>query len=106
MRVNSKKTIQSLARALGRAFKFADCPEDIEPVFREAAEGEGEGGGVKWHGMGGVGVPEAKYHAMTGQAEATQDVRRSRMDAKNYRNKVIGRAEYYDSFEKYNTLEV
>ncbi len=43
--MNSPETIKNLAYALRQAFKFADCPEDIEPVFREAAEGSGEGDG-------------------------------------------------------------
>lgn len=107
MRVTTNNTVETIARALRRAFKLADSPDEIEPIFREAAEGDDDSsGGVKWHGCGGVGIPGAKYHAMTGQTEKSNDVRQARKAAKSYRNKVINRAEYYDAFEKINSLKV
>ncbi len=105
-RINTNNTVETIARALRRAFRLADCPDDIEPVFREAAEGEGDDDGAKWHGMCPIGIPGAKFHAMTGQTEASNDVRRSRVEGKSYRNKVIDRADYYDSFDKVNSLKM
>ena len=106
-RISTKKAIETIGRALKRAFQTADCPEDIEPVFREAAEGEGDGGGVKYHGWKPFGLPGAKFHAMTGQSESNNDVRRSRADGKSFRNHtVLNREDYYDSFEQYNNFKI
>ena len=86
-------------------FDAANDEEHIEPVFNDAADGKGEsGGGVKWHAKDIIGLPGAKFHAMTGQMESSHDVRRARAEAKNFRNEVLDRAEYYGAFEKYNNF--
>lgn len=84
-------------------FSAANDAEHVEPVFNEAAGGESSGG-VKWHKMAPIGLPGAKFHAMTGQMEKSHDVRRARAEGKGFRNSVLERADYYDAFEKYNNL--
>ncbi len=91
------------------AFSFFNAANDIdhvEPAFNEAAGGEGDGGGVKFHGMNPIGIPGAKFHAMTGQMEKSHDVRRARMEGKNFRGTVLDRPDYYGSFEKTNSLKM
>lgn len=87
-------------------FNAANDVDHVEPVFNEAAEGEGDGGGAKWHGWAPIGLPGAKFHAMTGQMEKSHDVRRARAEAKANRNSVLDRADYYDSFDKVNSLKM
>jgi len=99
--VSDKKTltkIKTLGYALWRAFQIADCPEDIEPVFREAAEGGSDSGGAKWHGWAIRGLPGAKYHTMVGQVETSADVRRQRANNRNFRDSSLGRPDYYRNF--------
>lgn len=87
-----------------RACIFLD---DIEPVFREAAEGEGDGGGgATYHGWAPIGLPGAKFHAMTGQMEKSHDVRRARAEARNFRSQAMDRPDYYSSFEKTNNFKM
>ena len=79
----------------------------VEPIFREAAEGSGDdSGGAKWHGWAPIGLPGAKFHAMTGQAENTQLVRQSRAAGKGFQAQVLERPDYYGSFEKYNKFSM
>ncbi|MEM8833903.1 MAG: hypothetical protein AAGB32_05120 [Pseudomonadota bacterium] len=80
----------------------------VEPVFREAAEGEGSGdsSGVKWHGFNAIGLPGAKYHAMTGQVENSNLVRQARAAGKGFQAQVLDRPDYYGSFEQYNSLKI
>ncbi len=80
--------------------------EDIEPIFREAAEGNGDGGGATYHGWAPIGLPGAKFHAMTGQTEKSHDVRRARKEGRAFRAKVTGRPDYYGSFEKTNNFKM
>ena len=88
-------------------FNAANDIEHVEPVFNEAAGGEDDGGGAKWHKWAPIGLPGAKFHAMTGQMEKSHDVRRARAEAKGFRNSVVlDRADYYDAFEKYNSLKM
>ena len=104
-----KSSLKKIVALSAKSFKNASehIEEHVEPIFREAAEGEGEsGGGAKWHGMGIMGIPGAKFHAMTGQSENTQLIRQSRAAAKGYQNQVLDRADYYDSFEKYNNFSM
>ncbi|MEM6812054.1 MAG: hypothetical protein AAF549_06275 [Pseudomonadota bacterium] len=78
-----------------------------KPDFEEAAKGSGDSsGGVKWHGFNAIGLPGAKYHAMTGQAENTQLVREARAAGKGFQAQVLDRPDYYGSFETYNTLKI
>ena len=77
-----------------------------EPEFREAAEGSGDSGGAKWHKWAPIGLPGAKFHAMTGQMEKSHDVRRSRAEGRGFRAQVLNRPDYYGSFEKVNSLKM
>ncbi len=104
-----KNSLQHWAKLTINAFKNASehLEEHVEPVFREAAEGSGEdGGGVTWHTIDPMGLPGAKFHAMTGQSENTQVIRQNRAAAKGYANQVLDRADYYDSFEQYNNFSM
>jgi len=97
--------VKNLLKRLSRSFLDAVL-DHIEPVFNEAAEGESDGGGAKWHGWAPIGLPGAKFHAMTGQAENTNLVRQSRAANKGFSAQTMGRPDYYGSFEKYNKFSM
>lgn len=99
-----KKGLKSWAAII--AFSFFNAANDIdhvEPVFNEAAGG-GDDGGASWHAWAPIGLPGAKFHAMTGQMEKSHDVRRARMEGRNFRGTVMDRPDYYGSFEKTNNF--
>jgi hypothetical protein len=51
-RTITRKAIRNIGRALQRAFLRANEEEHVEPVFNEAAEGDGDSGGfdpVEFH---------------------------------------------------------
>lgn len=103
----TKAGFSSWAQLMLQAFfDAANDVEHVEPVFNEAAGETDSGGGAKWHGWAPIGLPGAKFHAMTGQMEKSHDVRRARMEGKNFRNEVLQRADYYGAFEKYNSLKM
>lgn len=87
-------------------FDAANDAEHVEPVFNDAAGSGDDGGGAKWHAWAPIGLPGAKFHAMTGQMEKSHDVRRARMEGKSFRNTVLDRADYYGAFEQYNNLKM
>jgi len=102
--------VNAVAKILKRlTLKFLEAAYfHVEPVFKEAAEGEGDGdgGGVKWHGFNAIGLPGAKYHAMTGQVENSNLVRQARAAGKGFQAQVLERPDYYGSFEQYNSLKI
>jgi len=102
----AKKGLKTLATLIALSFFDAANAVHIEPVFNEAAGGSEDGGGATWHKWAPIGLPGAKFHAMTGQMEKSHDFRRSRAEAKGFRNTVLDRADYYDSFEKVNSLKM
>lgn len=57
--------------------------------FLMAAAGVPEAGDSKYHGWGIRGLPGAKYHAMTGQAENTHLVRQQRAAGRDFREYVV-----------------
>jgi len=100
------KKVRTLLKRLSRTFVDAAI-HHVEPVFNEAAEGDdGDGGGVKWHGKAPIGIPGAKFHAMTGQTENSNLVRQERAAGREYREQVLDRPDYYGSFEKCNKLQM
>ncbi len=97
--------VQNLLKRLSRTFLDAVL-DHVEPVFNEAAGGGGDSGGAKWHGWAPIGLPGAKFHAMTGQAENTNLVRQARIAGKACSATTMGRPDYYGSFEKYNRFSM
>jgi len=97
--------VTSLLKRLSRSFLDAVL-DHVEPVFNEAASGESDGGGVKWHGWAPIGLPGAKFHAMTGQAENTNLVRQARVAGKASSATAMGRPDYYGDFDKFNSLTI
>ncbi len=102
----AKINLKSLATIITLSFFNAVHAIHIEPVFNEAAGGGDDSGGATWHKWAPIGLPGAKFHAMTGQMEKSHDVRRSRMEARNFRGTVLDRPDYYGSFEKTNSLKM
>lgn len=101
----AKINLKSLAAIIALSFFNAVNAVHIEPVFNEAAgDTSGDSGGAKWHAKDIIGIPGAKFHAMTGQAEGSQDVRRARAEGKAFRAQAIDRPDYYGSFEKTNNF--
>ena len=99
------KAVKGLIKKL--SLVFYEAIHHIEPLFNEAAEGEGErGGGAKFHGMGPIGIPGAKFHAMTGQAEGTADIRRMRAEGRAFSAEVAGRPDYYSDYANVNSLKM
>lgn len=98
--------VTGMLKRLSRS--FVEAAEDVLPViFREAAEGGDEsGGGAKFHGMAIIGLPGAKFHAMTGQSEGSHEVRRARIEGKAFSQTSLGRPDYYGAFEQYNSLTI
>lgn len=97
--------VHNLLKRLSRTFLDAVL-DHVEPVFNEAAGGGDDGGGAKWHGWAPIGLPGAKFHAMTGQMEKSHDVRRARAAGKACSATVMGRPDYYGSFEKTNSFSM
>lgn len=103
----AKNVVKNLLKRLSRTFLDAVL-NHVEPVFNEAAEGEDSKSPtkVKWHKKNPIGIPVPKFHAMTGQAERTHEVRRSRIESKAGRAAAMGRPNYYAGFEKINSLKM
>ncbi len=101
----AKNVVKNLLKRLSRTFLDAVL-NHVEPVFNEAAEGESDSKGVKWFHKKPIGLPAPKFHAMTGQAERTHEVRRSRIESKMGRAATLGRPDYYAGFEKINSLKM
>jgi hypothetical protein len=101
-----KAKLKRLAQRIKISFFDACHALDILPVFREAAGGGESSGGLGYHDKTPIGIPGAKFHAMTGQAEKSADVRRQRANDRANRNRVLGRPDYYSNFEKYNNFKV
>jgi len=99
------KVVQNVLKRLSRSFIDAVLSH-VEPVFNEAASGGDDGGGASWHGWAPIGLPGAKFHAMTGQAENTNLVRQSRAAGKACSAATMGRPEYYGNFQKYNSFSM
>lgn len=100
-------TVKTMLKRLSRSFLDAVL-DHVEPVFNDAATGgsSGDGGGVQWHGWAAIGLPGAKFHAMTGQAENTNLVRQARAAGKGFSAQVLERPDYYGAFEQYNSLKI
>ena len=103
----AKGAMKKMLKRLSRTFLDAVL-DRVEPVFNSAAEGEDSKSPtkVKWHKKNPIGIPVPKFHAMTGQAERTHEVRRSRIESKAGRAAAMGRPDYYGSFEKVNSLKM
>jgi len=100
-------TVKDVVSFFQKTFYIACQNLDILPLFREAASGAGdEDGGTPFHGWAPIGLPGAKFHAMTGQMEKSHDVRRARAEGRAYRAQIMGRPDYYGSFEKCNSLKM
>lgn len=95
-----------LKRGFGYAYRAAVRVLDAEakPDFDEAAGLEKRS--AKWHGWAPIGLPGAKFHAMTGQMEKSHDVRRARAAGRAYRAESMGRPAYYDIFAKINNFKM
>ncbi len=105
-RIKMRAKLKKLGALIKNSFFNACNALEIVPVFYEAAGGGSSSGGVKYHGKAIIGLPGAKYHAMTGQAENSADVRRTRANGRAHRNQVIGRPAYYSDYDKYNNFTV
>jgi hypothetical protein len=89
---------------MGHIFhSFTRAAQHIEPIFRQAA-GYLQMDKVKFHGKAIIGLPGAKYHTMVGQVEGSALVRRARAAGRALRDQILGRPDYYASFEKYNNF--
>jgi len=99
------KKVKSLLKRLNRTFLDAVL-DHVEPVFNKAASGGDDSGGAKWHKWAPIGLPGAKFHAMTGQAENTNLVRQSRIAGKASSATAMGRPDYYGDFDKFNSLTI
>ena len=84
---------------------FTRAAKHIEPIFRMVA-GLEQNQKAKWHGWAPIGLPGAKFHAMTGQSEKSHLVRLARKYARAFRDQVLRRPDYYASFDRYNRLKM
>jgi chitinase len=104
--LNIQNQTQSLVSFVKTAFtKASKFIEDIQPVFHQAAFGKMVKR-LSFHGKAIIGLPGAKFHAMTGQVENSHLVRRARAEGRAWRDRVIGRPGYYGAFANFNSLKM